>query len=390
MSTWRCPDEIEQALWAAASERLPAVVLREDVLARAVIARSRRYTSDRDLSEPRLDGGNNRAGEGAVDAPSFEEDLAARALFFTVADAAKIQVPLAELEHGGALPGGRPLRLVDVGAGAGAMTLGALGYLRPRSLDVRAFDRDRAALGLLRAAFARLPSSWRDAAELQVRPADVRDLRLDEGSVDVAMVGSLLNELGADEQITLVRTLLAALGEQGALIVIEPALRETSRALHALRDQVIGEQLANVYAPCVRSVAPCPALELERDWCHEDRPTSLPERATRLAGRTGLRKHGLKFSYLVLRRGGERLVELAPGGRRALRVVSQPRKLKGRRECYGCGEDGRSLLRLLKRNRARGNRPFEHACRGDVLILGASNEISTADEVERLVPTDPE
>lgn len=388
MSMWRCPGEIERALWAAARAGLPASALREEALERAVIARSRRYTSDRDPPETSAGGAAGGAHDDAIFDASPEEDLAARALFFTVADAAKIQVPLAELRLRGLLPPTRPLRIVDVGAGAGAMTLGAIAALEPHSLEIRAFDRDRRALELLRAASAELPGAWRERVDIGVATTDVRHLELDASSVDIAFAGSLLNELRADEALSLVRELLGSLCESGALIIIEPALRESSRALHELRDCVIGEGLANVFAPCVRRAAPCPALELERDWCHEDRPTSLPERAARMARRTGLRRHGLKFSYLVLRRGDEGLVDAPPDGERAVRVVSQPRKLKGRRECYGCGDDGRSLVRLLKRNRSPSNRSFDRARRGDVLLMTGDNEIAAADVVTRVAPAE--
>jgi len=379
---WRCPGEIEQALWAAARARLRSGALREDVLERAVVARSRLYTSDREPLEPGNDCDERSASEGEARAPDAEQDLAARALFFTVADAAKIQVPLAELGQRGLLPQAAPLRVVDVGAGAGAMSLGAIGYLRPRELEIRAFDRDRGALEILRAALGELPPAWRSPVELQVVATDVRDLVLEPHSADLVIAGTVFNELSAGDRRALVRRLLGAVSDRGALIIIEPALRETSRALHELRDYVLAESLASVFAPCVRTGVPCPALAVESDWCHEDRPTELPERAARLARRTGLRRHGLKFAYLVLRRDPDRQVDAPGSGRRALRVVSRPRKLKGKRECFACGEQGRIALRLLRRNRSSSNRPFERARRGDVLILGEQNDLGKPESVD--------
>src|SRR5205085_918049 len=61
-------------------------------------------------------------------------DLAARALFFTIADAAKIRVPLAELAGRGLdRCGGGRVRVLDVGAGCGAMTLGLVAHLAARA-----------------------------------------------------------------------------------------------------------------------------------------------------------------------------------------------------------------------------------------------------------------
>ena len=122
----------------------------------------------------------------------------------------------------------------------------------------------------------------------------------------------------------------------------------------------------------------------ERDWCHEDRPTQLPRRAAQLAAATNLRDHGLKFAYLVMRREPAALVDAPADDARALRVVSKAMRKKGKVELYGCGEGGRSLVRLLKRHRSASNRPFERASRGDVLIVGPSDDIASGDEIERI------
>ena len=124
-------------------------------------------------------------------------------------------------------------------------------------------------------------------------------------------------------------------------------------------------------------------------WCHEDRPTQLPRRAAQLAAATGLRDAGLKFAYLVLRRERDALVEPPPPPVRALRVVSQPLRSKGKRELYGCGERGRVMLRLLRRHRSAANRPFDRALRGDVLVVGEADELSSDDRVERWRPAVP-
>jgi ribosomal protein RSM22 (predicted rRNA methylase) len=175
----------------------------------------------------------------------------------------------------------------------------------------------------------------------------------------------------------------------GALVIIEPALRQTSRALHRLRDQLLTRGAAHVFAPCTRAAAPCPALADERDWCHEDRPLALPPRTAALAAATGLRDTGVKFSYLVLRRDPSPLVA-APPDRTALRVVSEPQKAKGRRELTACGEAGWVPLRLLTRHRTDRNRPFERARRGDVLLVDHADRDITADHaIERISADDP-
>jgi SAM-dependent methyltransferase len=337
------------------------------VLRRAVEERSRRYTTERE-----------RLGEPI----SGRADLAARALFFSVADAAKIHVPLAELAGRGVLPGRRPLKVVDVGAGAGAMSFGIAAFLSS-AIEVTAYDRDGAALEIFAEASAAMTG-----ITVTTIVSDLEALELPRDAFDLAAAGSVLNELPEDAAWTLLRELVDAIAPDGAVIVIEPALRETARRLHRLRDRAIEAGIAHVFAPCTRSCAPCTALADERDWCHEDRRVILPSRAREIARATGLREAGLKFAYLVLRRARDPLI--APvRGRRAFRVVSHMLDSKGKQECFGCGEEGRVHLRRLRRERSDANRGFERAHRGDVLLLpdGAGSDIARDTPVELLRPS---
>jgi SAM-dependent methyltransferase len=373
---------VEEALWRAGEASLPRAALAHGALVGAVVERSRRYTSERDLLDAPMGGAKEAA------------DLAARALFFGVADAGKVAVPLAELERAGLVPAGAPLRLLDLGAGAGAMTLGAAAYLagtgRTLDLSVAAVDRDRAALTIFEAAARHLAQALGGRIAIERRAELLRDARLEPGAFDLIVAGGVMNELDEATRLDLVGRALAALAGGGALILIEPALRETSRDLHRVRDHVLAAGLAGVFAPCTRSAAPCPALARASDWCHEDRPLSLPARASRVAHATGLRDSGMKFSYLVLRGAADPLVA-APDSRAALRIVSEPKRLKGRRECTGCGDTGWVHLRLLGRHRNDANRSFERLRRGDVVLIdraetppGAIRDIRDDETVDRV------
>jgi ribosomal protein RSM22 (predicted rRNA methylase) len=352
--TWKVPVALEEAVRAAATAVVGAGPLGDAALATAVVDRSRRYTSEREaLAAP----ANPRA------------DLAARAAFFAIADALKPTVALAELRSRGALPAGR--RVVDLGAGCGAMSLGVVLALGAATIEL--IDRDAAALGIGRAALAALARSRGVAVTATTRTADVATAAVP--AADLILMGTVLNELPAAAALALVERALAALAPDGALIIVEPALRETSRALHAIRDAVLGRGLASVFAPCTRTIAPCPMLADDRDWCHEDRPLELPPRAGAVSRLTGLRDSGMRFAYLVLRRpdqAGNVAGADAPG---ALRVVSHPAAEKGKLSLHACGAGGRVELRLLRRNRAEANRGFERAGRGDLIVVeGAEGE----------------
>jgi ribosomal protein RSM22 (predicted rRNA methylase) len=347
------PQALEDAAWDAARAELGDAPLADGALGRAVVDRSARYPSERDrLASPAEPKG----------------DLAARATFFTVADAMKVAVPLRELAARGAIPArAEPLRVIDVGAGCGAMTLGALAAIPDRDMAIIAIDRDAGALRIA----ARAVRAFGGAhVAIETRAGDVRELARAPRGADLVLMGSVLNELAdAAAREAAVVTALAAISDAGAVVIVEPALRDTTRALHELRDSLLARAAAHVFAPCTRTCAPCPALADDRDWCHEDRAVTLPQRTRELARRTHLRDSGLRFSYLVLRRAPLALVD---AGDAAWRVVSAPRPDKGKLELTGCSQAGRIPLRRLRRHRSASNAAIERADRGAVLVIDAA------------------
>jgi ribosomal protein RSM22 (predicted rRNA methylase) len=374
--TWVVPVALEDAVRAAAREVVGDAALADAKLARAIEDRSRRYTSERDkLARP----------------SDAKADLAARAAFFTIADAIKIAIPIAELRNRNALPVHAPLRVVDLGAGCGALALGlaaalpelardVAGAAPGRAVELLAIDRDSDALRVAKRALAIFAPRF----AVTTRVADLASAALPPA--DLVLAGTVLNELPAAAREPLALRALAAIPDDGAVILIEPALRETARALHELRDQLIARG-AHVFAPCTRAIAPCPALADPDDWCHEDRLVELPPRTAQLARATHLRDGGLKFAYLVLRKTPLPLVEQTP----AWRLVSEPRAQKGKLEIFGCSDAGRIPIRLLTRHRTSSNRDFERGRRGEVVVTEAKSdgervEITAADTVERIDP----
>ena len=238
---------------------------------------------------------------------------------------------LDELSRSGAPP---PARAIDLGSGTGVVGR----TLRARfgdAFEVVAVDRTSGP-GVVRANLA---------VEL---PAVA-------GSFDLVVAAHLLNELYVDRApadrvpLRAARVLAwtrALLAPRGRLILIEPALRETSRQLLAVRDRVLADGL-HVVAPCFWT-GPCPALARERDWCHDAAAvTSRPR---------------VDFSYLVL---SAEPVPPAP----LYRVVSDPLPEKGRLRLFVCGPTGRHPLVRLHRHRAGPNAALDRIVRGDVVAL---------------------
>ncbi|HJX54887.1 MAG TPA: hypothetical protein VJ801_19135, partial [Polyangia bacterium] len=96
----------------------------------------------------------------------------------------------------------------------------------------------------------------------------------------------------------------------------------------------------------------CPALQRERDWCHDSAEVLI-------AGRSRV-----DFSYLVLRQSAATAVDPS-----RCRVVSDPIKDKGRLRFFVCGVAGRFELMRLDRNRAAANQALDQARRGDIIVL---------------------
>lgn len=257
--------------------------------------------------------------------------------------------------------------VLDLGSGPGPMALAALDAGAAEAL---ACDRSARALDTARllAAAARQPLAIRRWDPARGDPVSA----LAPGRrFDVVILGHVLNELfagDADRRATLLEDAAALLAPGGSLVVIEPALRETSRALLAVRDRLV-ERGFTVRAPCMFR-GPCPALLRESDWCHAERPIEPPPLVAAIAKQAGLRKEAVKMSYLVLAPKGEAWASPAvqPGGR-IFRIVSEPLPSKGRLRYMACGPDGRMGLALQEKHVAEPNGAFEGLLRGDVVEL---------------------
>jgi len=377
-----CPvsPQLLELVDGVAAARFGRADLRGPALARAVQRLHAVYTAER-----------ARMPELAGDA----EALCARLRFFLPRDLPKITAPLYELLRVGALPSHRPLRVLDLGAGLGACTLGALELLAARTqgaVDVRtsrdgqrlgselrihvdAVDVDAAGLELARTLCERHAQTLRVELrfEAHVHALSARPPAGLRGPYDLILLGFVLNELAHDDldpglhHATVLRAWSALLASDGALIALEPALRSSSRALQEARGHLIGPGGAPyVFAPCMHE-APCPLLARERDWCHERLRVPLPEPIATVARQAGLRDTDLSYSYLTLCASPRSLAELSPEPDMLLRVVTAPLRSKGKLELGVCGPGPVRTLRLLDRHARQHGPSLEQAGRGSVL-----------------------
>ena len=328
---------------AGPPDRLAPAELRE--VARAVQQLSQGLTRERSL-----------AGSCYMDEPAL---LGAYLLFFWPVSYAQARQVLGELPHlsGAALDlasGPAPLAFAALDAGVREVTVA---------------DRSATALAAARELAA-------EAGEaLRIRQVDLAGAKPGQSDVggpfDLISIGHGLNELYAsrldapERRAAMLDSWMSLLKEGGSLLILEPALRDTSRNLLRVRDLLV-QRGRVVRAPCLYR-GNCPALIKESDWCHAERSWQRPPLVEMIAAAAGLRKESLKMSYLLMASPNSTWNEPPQG--RAFRIVSEPLQGKGRLRYMGCGPEGRIGLALQEKHRTEQNAAFFRLQRGDVIVL---------------------
>ncbi|MEA3208148.1 MAG: hypothetical protein QOE70_1205 [Chthoniobacter sp.] len=171
-------------------------------------------------------------------------------------------------------------------------------------------------------------------------------VKLHEAAVpdSLLLVSHVLNELAGAER----ERLLKAAREAAEIIWVEAGTHADSRALSAVRDQLLPEGF-RVIAPCTHQ-ARCGMLvpKNERHWCHhfaEPPPAAFQDgRWAELGRELGIDLRSLPYSFLVLSRLA---TPMAPG---FSRVIGEPRDAKGYSKVLSCHADGVGELMLQKRD----------------------------------------
>jgi SAM-dependent methyltransferase len=351
----------------------PKQDLHGDALVQAVVNLSRFFTTSRATLPPRY-----------LDDPAHASAYLA---YFLPVNLSKVQVLLNELpSDGGTDTPDRPMAVLDLGCGPGTGALALLDWLwhrspeRAGSVSVLAADTS--------------PAPLQDSKRLwdaycQEVGISSKGLRCVEGNLEHPLKGDLgkqivrggpydliimancLNELflaSVDppaERAVVVAQLLPFLAPHGTIMIVEPALRQTARALHHVRNHLLKQGGCTVYSPCLHEGA-CPALDRPDDWCHEERPWQTPPAIAAIDRNVGFIKDALKFSYLLLRTDGRTIVPRSP---QTFRVVSELRDLKGEKRAWLCNETGRPEVGRLDRKASPQNAAVDSWHRGAIVQI---------------------
>lgn len=330
----------------------------------------------------------------ALSEAGLRSHLLAKTFYYLLSDAPKPALVLAELHrrYGVLRPWLKlqPFRFIDLGAGVGATALGVLLALDATllsSVQILGVDQDESALRLWRTIvqqagrIAGLRIEARTLVHDLQQPCDL----ISPGNFDMVIAQSVLNELQwpegnetgqrLEQQVRWVQRW----AEAGMISLIEPALKETTRPLHQVRDRLLQQDRFHVLAPCPHQQC-CPMLIDKRHWCHEIRTLPPTPQVHAVQELTQRRDERTKYSFLVLTTAshpaGSAIQQLTG------RIVSDTLISKGKTERWICTHEGQLVqLRLLDRQRSDENQLFLEASRG--AIIRVTGELA----LPRLLPT---
>lgn len=208
----------------------------------------------------------------------------------------------------------RAIRVLDLGSGPAPASCSLADLAQGRGEQNMAFEfclcdssGDALSLGkkILEAAYAKNASVETRVCNLEnvFQPKNGAAF-LDGKKFDFIIASHSLNELWKGQKkrgekiAALLKNLSACLDDGGLMLLMEPALLATSRALIEARDALIASGL-KVAAPCLQSASPCPALENPNATCHAQFDWDMPQIVADLAALAGLNRADVKMTYFV-------------------------------------------------------------------------------------------
>ncbi|WP_276279030.1 small ribosomal subunit Rsm22 family protein [Halorussus caseinilyticus] len=249
---------------------------------------------------------------------------------------AVVQYVLHQLAESGLVD--RRLRILDVGAGVGGPALGVADYLPDDALVEYDALEPSAAADVFEQVAADAGRNFH--VELHRETAEAFDPRSERagsdsgtgGEYDLILFANVLNEL--DDPEAVVERYLDFLAEDGALLAIEPADRETSIGLRRVERAIADDKrAATVFAPTLRLWPG--ERPTDRGWSFDVRPDlDVPAFQRKLddaAGASGeFVNADVQFSYSILRPDGKRKADFTGDAERTAKMAEMDRHVSNR------------------------------------------------------------
>ena len=221
----------------------------------------------------------------------------------------------------------RRLRVLDVGAGVGGPALGLFDYLPDDAVvDYHAVEPSAAADVL-----DSLLAGARRNVRTTIHRERIEDFDFGDAPYDLILAANVLSEL--DDPVAAVERGLDALAEDGTFLALSPADLETSTGLRRVERAVVDDGAVTVYAPTLRL---WPGAEpADRGWSFDERPRIEAPRLQRRLDEAGddpgtFVNETVKFSYSLLRRDGERRVDVRADPSRHAKMAEMERHVTER------------------------------------------------------------
>lgn len=313
-------------------------------------------------------------------------------LYYTTTNFLKPYIPLQELFHGGL--GTADLRVLDLGAGTGAASLGLLYFLEQYGFNgtvelhlVDAVKKNLDEASRMITAYSRkLPFTvvhHEHHGDISTSDLPLKD------AFDLLLMMNTLNELQEENDSILLSYLFSLLNHEGSCVLVEPAARPSSRRLLRLRNKAV-ESGYTVYSPCTRQ-STCPALIKEDDWCHTEIEWDRPSIIRSIDDEVGTLRLSLKYSYIILNSNGDTLSHRLGQGHLS-RVVSEIFLEKGRIRLNVCSDSGRIEHIMNKRDISLSNKVLEELHRFDLIKMSRievrehDNRVTHYSEIDIVLP----
>jgi ribosomal protein RSM22 (predicted rRNA methylase) len=272
----------------------------------------------------------------------------------------------------GLLSNKKSWHILDIGCGEGAglygIYYGIREYTRVDAFNVIGIDRSLKMLSR-----AKYLSNWLRNTDPNVKISFLKraigfNYRFAlRPKYDLVLCVNSLTEIvqGVRIPMRFLNSILNSLTDGGLLIIIEPALKRSSRRLMSMRDELSSNERTQVLLPCLHD-NPCALLKLDsrNEWCHQSVTWSPPRFLEVLNQGLSREIDILKFAYLVIAK--RRMHLRKPKG---YRVVSQLLKEKGKQRCFLCTPEGRVELVRLNRSKSVTNAAFDSIYKGAVVSL---------------------